>query len=113
MKLRLNKKVLAEMPEPVRRLVVEWRDKWHKSAINVVNKPEFYAQEDAKVVMINLITGAQLTQRVAGEFAGMTKLSPTATVPVPEGCVAVVSGFFLGNPWMTIYQGGKTQIAGV
>lgn len=111
MKIRLNKKVLAEMPRPVRVLVEDWRNRWHKSFISVVNRNEVPCQEDAKVTVINLLSGKAQTERVAGEFAGMTRLSPTADIPLPEGCVAVVTGIFLGHPWLTIYQGGKTQLA--
>jgi hypothetical protein len=104
MKLRLNKKVLAEMPAPVRSFVIEWRYRWHKNFISVVNRSDVPMQEDAKVTVINLLTGAHRTERVAGEFAGMTKLSPTDNLQLPAGCVAVVTGIFLGHPWLTIYQ---------
>lgn len=107
MKLRLNKKTLAEMPTPVRALVQDWRDKWHKSFISVCTRSEVPMQEDAKITVINLLANTQQTERVAGEFAGMTKLSPTDNLPLPHGCVAVVSGFFCGHPWLTIYQGRK------
>jgi hypothetical protein len=110
MKLRLNKKVLSEMPQEVRELVLAWKEKYHKSKISVENVTQFYAREDAKITIINLLTGMSQTERVAGEFAGMTKLSPTATVPLPENCVAVVTGIFCGMPWLTLYQGSKTQI---
>lgn len=110
MKLRLNKKVLAEMPAPVRSLVIEWRDRWHKSFISVVNAPVLCLHEDAKVTVVNLLTEQQQTERVAGEFAGMTRLSPTAELRLTEGMVAVVSGFFCGHPWLTIYQASPVQI---
>jgi len=110
MKLRLNKKVLAEMPAPVRSLVIEWRDRWHKSFILVVNRTDVPMQEDAKVTVVNLLTEAQQTERVAGEFAGMTRISPTANLVLPAGCVAVVTGIFLGHPWLTIYQASPVQL---
>lgn len=110
MKLRLNKKTLAEMPAPVRSLVIEWRDRWHKSFISVETRPSFYLQEDAQVTLINLLTDKQQTERVAGEFAGMTKLSPTDEITLPVGMVAVVTGIFLGHPWLTIYQGSLVQV---
>lgn len=110
MKLRLNKKVLAEMPAPVRSLVMEWRDRWHKSFISVVNRSDVPMQEDAKVTVINLLTGSHRTERVAGEFAGTTRISPTANLNLPEGCVAVVTGIFLGHPWLTIYQAGNCEL---
>ena len=112
MKLRLNKKVMAEMPDQVRALVQDWKDRWHKANISVQTVTQFCPSEDAKVVVINLLTTESKAVRVAGEWAGMTELSPTATVPLPEGCVAVVSGIFLGHPWLTLYQGGKPQLAG-
>lgn len=110
MKLRLNKKVLAEMPAPVRSLVMEWRDRWHKSFISVCNRTEVPMQEDAKITVINLLTESQQTERVAGEFAGLTRLSPTDNLPLPTGCVAVVTGIFLGHPWLTIYQHSPVQV---
>ena len=111
MKLRLNKQVLAQMPPPVRALVVEWRNRWHKTCISVCTRTEVPAEEDAKVTLINLLTDRQQTERVAGEWAGMTRLSPTANIPLPEHCVAVVTGIFLGHPWLTIYQ-GKPGVVG-
>jgi len=98
------------MPDQVRALVTEWRDRWHKACISVKTVTEFHADEDAKVTVFNLLTGASKSARVAGEFAGMTSLSPCATIPLPEGCVAVASGFFCGHPWLTVYQGSKPQL---
>jgi len=60
----------------------------------------------------NLATHVQVHARAAGEFAGMTKLSPTAEIPLPVGVVAVEEGYFLGHPFLTIYQGGVKQIPG-
>ena len=111
MKLRLNKRTLADMPPPVRTLVTEWRNRWHKTHISVCTRTEFCPGEDAKVVMINLLTGVAVQQRVAGEWAGMTRLSPTDNIPLPEGCVAVVTGIFLGHPWLTVYQGAPGAVA--
>lgn len=110
MKVRLNKQVLAEMPEPVRALVLDWKNRHRKSFISVVNTTKLCLQEDAKVTLINLLSGRQQTERVAGEFAGMTRLSPTADLTLSEGMVAVVTGFFCGHPWLTIYQASPVQI---
>ena len=92
------------MPAPVRALVLDWKAKWHKSFVSVVNTNKFCPGEDAKVTIINLLSGEQQTERIAGEFAGFTKLSPCDDIPLPDGCVAVCSGFFCGHPWLTIYQ---------
>ena len=110
MKLRLNKQTLSQMPTQVREIVTEWKARHNKAFITVENTNGFYPSEDAKVSMINLLTEKQQTARVAGEFAGMTPLSPTAKVPLTEGMVAVVTGFFCGHPYLNIYQGGNTQI---
>ena len=112
MKLRLNKATLAQMPEAVRQIVQEWQRTSRKAFISVETRPTFYPQEDAKVTMINLLTEKQQTERVAGEWAGLTRFSPTSTVTLPAGMVAVVTGIFLGHHWLTIYQGTDTaQIA--
>jgi hypothetical protein len=104
MKVRLNKKVLADMDPRVRALVVEWKNRWHKAFICVSERDGFYAEESARVTMINLATGRSHRESVAGEMAGMTRLSPTDKIPVPPGCVAVETGFFCGEPFLTIYQ---------
>src|SRR5262245_21593966 len=64
MKVRINKKLLADMPEGVRRLVEEWRGKWRKSFICVTNVDKFAPGEDAKVTVFNLATGVSQTERV-------------------------------------------------
>lgn len=107
MKVRITKQLLADMPEQVRRIVVEWKARHHKAFINVNDAKQLLPPEDASVTMINLTTGAQKEQRVAGEFAGYTRLSPTAIVPLPPGCVCVCTGFFLGHAWLSIYQNGE------
>ena len=112
MKLRLNKPALAQMQADVRALVIDWKERYNKAFITVENTDGFYADEDAKVTMINLLTEKTVSAHVAGEFAGYTKLSPTAKIPLQEGVVAVVTGFFCGHPYLNIYQGGAKQIGG-
>jgi len=112
MKLRLNKPTLAQMQDDVRAIVIDWKERYHKSFITVENTDGFYADEDAKVTMINILTDKIQTAQVAGDFAGMTKLSPTAKIPLAEGVVAVVTGFFLGHPYLNIYQASAPQIGG-
>lgn len=111
MKLRLNKATLAQMPEAVRTIVQDWKATSRKAFISVENRPTFWAQEDAKVTLVNLLTDKQQTERVAGECAGVTRLAPNAHIPLPEGMVAVVTGIFLGHHWLTIYQSSPTQIS--
>lgn len=110
MRIRLNQKVLADMDPRVREIVVEWRNRYRKSFISVENRTSFFAREDMKVTMINLATGVRQDERVAGEFAGYTHLSPTAEIPLKPGIVAVVREFFCGTPYLTIYQGSPFQI---
>jgi hypothetical protein len=105
-KVRINKQLLADMPPQVRNIVTNWKARHRKSFINVNEAKQILPPEDATVTMINLATGAQKEQRVAGEFAGFTHLSPTAIIPLPPGCVCVCHGFFLGVPWLSIYQNG-------
>lgn len=107
MKVRITKQLLADMPHQVRAIVADWKASHRKAFINVNNCKQLCPPEDAKVVIINLATGASQTERVAGEFAGMTRLSPTAIIPLPPGCVCVCTGFFLGHAWLSIYQNGE------
>lgn len=109
MKLRLNKKVLADMPDQVRELVTKWAAQYRKNFISVETVPQFYPGEDARVTILNLTTDKSQTARIAGDFAGTSAISPNAAIPLPHGCVAVVTGFFLGHPWLTVYQGGEKQ----
>lgn len=110
MKLRLNKSTLSQMPEQVRALVTEWRDQHHKSFVSVETTPSFFVPEDARCTIINLLTGVTGSAQAAGEFAGFTKLGPCDPVPLPEGCTAVITGFFCGVPFCDIKQGGKKQL---
>jgi hypothetical protein len=105
MRHRINKALLADMPPGVREIVLTWRDRYGKAHVSVENCPSFYAAEDSRVTMMNLLTGRVQSARTAGEFAGFTKLSPCAAIPVPEGVVAIEEGFFCGHPFLTIYQG--------
>lgn len=111
MKVRLNKETLSQMPQAVRTLVTGWKQQYRKSFISVETVQQFYAPEDSKVTVINLISDDSKTVRAAGEFAGYTKLSPCAAIPLPEGCVAVITGFFLGHPYLELKQGGKAQLS--
>lgn len=108
MKIRLNKATVAAMPEQVRALVTDWQAQYRKAMITVKDVDGFYAWEDARVTMINLLTGAAGKEQAAGEFAGYTRLNPCDRIPVPHGCVAVETGFHCGVPFLTIYQGTAT-----
>lgn len=92
------------MPEHVRSVVQEWHQRHRKAFISVVDSATVPMQEDARVTVVNLLNGMVQSERVAGEWAGLTKLSPTGSATLPPHCVAVCSGFFLGVPWLTIYQ---------
>jgi hypothetical protein len=110
MKIRLNKESLSQMDERVRAIVADWKNQYRKSFITVENCDGFYADEDAKVTLINILTNKIVSAQVAGDFAGCTKLSPTAKIPVNIGVVAIVTGFFLGRPYLNIYQGSLPAI---
>jgi hypothetical protein len=107
-KINLNKKVLGQMDERVATLVSEWAARYHKRAISVQDRDSLYVPEDARVTLLNLATGASGQAQAAGDFAGMTSLSPNARVPLPVGVVAVVTGFFCGVPFCEITQGTGT-----
>ena len=103
-KLRINKSTLAAMPAPVRSIVQEWQGQYRKAFVRVRRAASFIAGESARVTVINLSTGAGQREVVAGEFAGFTRLSPTASIPLPADCVAVETGFFCGEPYLYIHQ---------
>jgi hypothetical protein len=111
MKVRLNKAVLSEMDSQVREVVAAWKARYGKAFISVENRPSFYTSEDARVTMLNLFSGVSQTAQAAGAFAGATKLSPCAEVPLPSGTVAIVEEFFCGTPYLTIYQSSPKQVA--
>lgn len=112
MKIRLNKQTLQQMDPRVREVVEVWKARYRKAFISVENRQSFFPREDARITMLNLATGVQQKERAAGEFAGYTRLSPTAEVPLPVGVVAVVEEFFCGTPYLTIYQ-GAVNLGGV
>lgn len=109
-KTRITKQLLADMPSPVRNMVIDWKNQYRKAFVRVERCQSFCAEESARVTMFNLLTGAGQREVVAGEFAGMTRLSPTAQIPVPEGCVAVEAGFFCGEPFLVIHQHGNLEL---
>lgn len=108
MKINLNKAVLKQMDERVAAIVSEWAARYHKRSISVQDRDFLYVPEDARVTLLNLATGASGQAQAAGDFAGMTSLSPCARVPLPVGVVAVVTGFFCGVPFLEIVQGTGT-----
>lgn len=98
------------MPDPVRAIVTDWKARSRKAFVSVENVTGFFASEDARVTLINLATGKEASTQAAGEFAGMTALSPTDRIPLAPGIVAVETGFFCGHPFCNIYQGSPLQI---
>jgi hypothetical protein len=110
MKVRLNKTVMAQMDSRVGEIVSEWKARFGKAFISVEHRQYFYANEDARVTMINLATDAKASAQASGDFAGKTNLSPTAAIPLADGVVAIEQGFFCGVPYLTIYQHSPTQI---
>jgi hypothetical protein len=105
MKVRLNKQTLASMDSRVRNIVSEWKAETRRNFISVENRQSFGVPENARVTMLNLSTGAAASAQAAGDFAGYTNLSPCATIPLPIGVVAIVREIFLGQHFLTIYQG--------
>jgi len=99
------------MDPQVREIIQRWRDRYHKAFFSVEQRTSFWAPEDAHVTKINLLTQATASAQAAGEFAGLTQLSPTAEIPLPVGMVAVVEEFFCGVPCLTLYQGSPPQVA--
>lgn len=108
MSTRITKAFLATLPEPARVRVEEWRERYKRATVSVKDAEYLYFDEDAKVTMINLTTGKAADARGAGEFAGHAGLQPGKTMPLPRGIMAVVSGFFLGHAWLSIYRGAAT-----
>ena len=110
MRVRTNKALLDQMPVAVRTAVATWHARYRKRFISVENATSFCPSEDSHVTLFNLTTGVQGSARTAGEFAGMTRLSPCDPIPLPVGVVAVETGFFCGTPFLTIWQGCPTQL---
>jgi hypothetical protein len=110
MKIRLNKKVLADMPDLVRENVLRWREKYKKVTIQIENCTSFYTREDELIHMINILTGVQVGARTAGEYAGLTRLSPVDQIDLEPEVVAVCTGFFCGVPYLKIYQYSFPQL---
>ena len=109
MKLTLNRNLLKQMPAQVGDAVKEWATQYHKRTISVNCVKTFSPGEDAKVTMVNLLTNASQTEHAAGEFAGLTRLSPCATIPLPYGCMAVVTGFYCGTPYLELYTSAEQK----
>ena len=104
MKLRLNRAVMDQMPAELRAMVSAWRAQYGRAFISVENRDGFTADEDSRVTLINLDTKKTASAQVAGDFSGMTQLSPTANIPLAPGVVAVETGFFLGVPFLNVFQ---------
>jgi hypothetical protein len=105
MKVRLNKETLAAMDPQVRAIVQDWKNRFRKTTISVEASAKCYIAEDARYTALNLLTGENKQARAAGEWAGATGLRPGAECPIPLGCVMIETGFFMGVPYLNIYQG--------
>lgn len=101
MKIRLNKTTLAAMPAPVRDVVAEWRDRYRKSFIGFERASKFYIEEDARFTAFGPDLRS-MSVRAGGEWAGVTALMPGRDCPLPPGCTVVETGFFCGNPYLSI-----------
>jgi len=97
------------MPEPVRQVVQEWALKHRRRQIAVEWRDSVFVHEDARYTVLNLLNGASQTERAAGEYAGMTRLSPTSEIPVVNGCVVIEDRIFLGQYFLTVYQPKAVQ----
>lgn len=107
MKYRINKALLADLPPPVARVVADWQAEHRKTYISIEDTAQFYVQEDARFHAINLATGASCQVRAGGEWAGVTNLMPGGRCALPANNVVVATGFFCGEPWLTIYHNSK------
>ena len=110
MKIRLNKNTLAALPAAVRPIVRMWIARYSKAFISVESAPSFCAEENARVTLVNLESEKSASAQVSGDFAGMTRLSPTAQIPLAPNVVAVEEGFFCGTPFLTIWQWSPTRL---
>lgn len=111
MKIRLNKKTIAALPAEVRTLVLAWKEQWHKAAFAVKYASRFYVEEDARFTGFSADLKKSLSIRAAGEWAGLTELTPGSHCPLPPGCTMVATGFFCGEPWLTIYHNPSQGIS--
>jgi len=104
MKVRLNKATLAAMPEPIRAVVAEWRERYHKTTIGIEHCTSFYIEEDAHFTAFSPDLELTKSVRAGGEWAGATELRPGSRCPLPAGCTMIEEGLFCGVPYLTIFH---------
>jgi len=105
MKVKLSKKVYADMPKQVREVVQQWAQKEKRRDISVSSTDRLYIAEDAKYTLINLGTEVSQTERASGEWAGATKLMCNRYLDLQVGIVAIETRLFMGKAYLTIHQG--------
>jgi len=102
-KVRITKAVLAQLPEQLAEMIAEWKREYHKAHFSVEDCTEFYAGEDDHLRAFSPDFKSSARLRVAGEWAGLTGVTPGDRCPLPVGCVVAATGIFCGWPWLHVY----------
>ena len=109
-KINLNKKVLDALPFAIRLNVTLWKERYKKRSIYVEQTDKVFVREDAHYTAYSPDTTSSKSVRASGEYAGMTVLSPTETIVLPDGCTIIEEDLFLGTPFLTIYHNSGLQL---
>jgi len=107
MKVRINAAVLSQLPPVLREIVEKFRKEKRKSHFNIEYRRKVFCQEDATYTAFSPDLSKKVVQRAAGEWAGMTRLSPTAEINLPPGGTIVETGYFLGVPFLNIFHNNE------
>lgn len=102
-KVRINKATLTSLPDPIRQVIIRWRERYGKSTFRIEHVRAFYVAEDAWLTAFGPDLRSQKA-RVSGEFAGMGDMMPGQTCPLPVGCTVIEDLIFCGLPVLTIYH---------
>ena len=104
MKLSISTKNLAGLPAPLAEKIREWGARYRKRQFSVSYATKVNCREDARYTAFSADFSRAVSQKAAGEFAGMTPLSPTAVIEIPSGSTVVEEDIFLGCPSLTVFH---------
>jgi hypothetical protein len=109
-KVNINKKLLEQLPYAIRLNVTLWKERYKKRSIQVEQTNKVYVREDAHYTAYSPDTTTSQSIQASGEYAGLTKLSPTAVIDIPDGCTVVEEDIFCGTPFLNIYHNSGLQL---
>lgn len=102
-KVSINAALIKSLPKAVAEQVIEWKKQYRKRRIRIKNTEQVRVSEDSYYTAYSPEFSSSKTIQAAGEFAGMTSLSPTALIDIPFGAAVVEEQIFCGTPYLTIY----------